>query len=173
MLEMIAKLLRVLNSEAEPSQISLALGFGMIAGFVPFFSIYTILVVLIVFMLRVTLSAFFLGWLFFSLIAYLIDPFFHRVGLAVLTAGPLQTLWTAMYNAPFWRFQKFNNTVVMGSLLFSVVVFVPAVFLFNLLIRRYRDHVLARVRNTPIVRAIKASKFYSIYRKVSGWRNGS
>lgn len=170
MLTMLAKLLKVLNSESEPARISLALCFSMVAGLPPLFSLHNVLVLLIVFLLRVNLSAFFLGAAFFTGLAYLLDPLFHRIGLAVLTAGSLNGLWTSMYNSTPWRIVKFNNSVVMGSFLFSALFFFPLFFLLNLAIRRYREHVLAWVRKTRIMQALTTSRFYDLYQKVSGWR---
>ena len=169
MLNMIAKLLKILNSDADPSQISLALGFALISGLLPFFSPATLIVLFIVFLLRVNLSAYFLGTAFFAGIAYVLDPLLHRIGLAVLTAAPLEGLWTSLYNSTVWRIQRFNNSVVMGGLVSGVLCFVPLVLLSNALIRRYREHVLAWVRKTRLMQAITASKFYDIYTKVSGW----
>jgi uncharacterized protein (TIGR03546 family) len=168
MLTSLVKLLKVLNSESGPGQISLAFSLSMIAGFLPFFSLPAALVFLIAFLLRVNLSAFFLGTAFFSAQAFLFDPVFHRIGLALLTMGGLEGLWTAMYNATFWRIQKFNNSVVMGSFVASLVLFVPLVFLSNYLIRTYRDHVLAWVRKLKIVQIMKSSSLYETYQKISG-----
>jgi uncharacterized protein (TIGR03546 family) len=169
MLTSVAKLLKLLNSEAEPGQISLAFSLSMIAGFLPFFSLPTAVVFLVAFVLRVNLSAFFLGTAFFSAAAYLLDPLFHHIGLALLTASGLEGLWTAMYNTTFWRIQKFNNSGAMGSFVVSLILFVPLVFLSNYLIRTYRDHVLSWVRKLKIVQIIKSSSFYETYQKVSGW----
>jgi uncharacterized protein (TIGR03546 family) len=167
MVNSILKLLKVLNSEAEPGQISLALCFGMIAGFLPFFSVANLIILLIVFLVRVNLSAFILATAFFSGAAYVLDPVFNRIGLVVLTASPLQGLWTTMYNSTIWRLQKFNNSVVMGSFLFSLAVFVPAVVLFNFLIRKYRERVLAWIKKTKIVQTLTASSWYEMYHKLS------
>lgn len=171
MLMMLVKILRVLNSEAEPLQISLALGFSMIAGFLPFFNFFNICVFFIVFLLRVNLSAFLLGTIFFSAIAYFLDPVFNRIGLAVLTAPSFEGLWTAMYNSTFWRLQRFNNSIVMGSIVTALLLFVPLVLLCNFIIRKYREHILGFVKKTPLYRMIAASSFYEMYRKVSGWRS--
>ena len=167
MVNSILKLLKVLNSEAEPGQISLALCFGMIAGFLPFFNIANLIILLIVFLLRVNLSAFFLATAFFSGVAYVLDPIFHRIGVVVLTASPLQGLWTTMYNSTFWRLQKFSNSVVMGSFLFSLAAFVPAVVLFNVLIRKYRERVLTWIKKTKLMQALTASKWYGMYQSLS------
>src|SRR5512136_2206714 len=111
MIKLIANLLKILNSDADPSQISLALGFALVSGLLPFFSPLSILVLFIVFLLRVNLSAYLLGTAFFSGIAYLLDPLLHRIGLALLTAGVLEGFWTALYNSTLWRIQRFNNSV--------------------------------------------------------------
>jgi uncharacterized protein (TIGR03546 family) len=169
MIEIIARTLKILNSESEPGQISLALCLAMIAGLTPLYSLHNLLVVFLVLILRVNLSAFLLGWLFFSAIAYLLDPLFHSIGLNVLTAGFFEPLWTALYNLTLLRLARFNNTIVMGSLLFSLVTFIPLYILSNFLIVKYRDHILSWIRNTRIMTAIKASKFYNAYERLSGW----
>ncbi|MCK4486142.1 MAG: TIGR03546 family protein, partial [Desulfobacterales bacterium] len=163
MLRAIARLLSALNSETEPGQISLAFCFAMIAGLTPLFSLHNLLVLLIVLLLRVNLSTFILGLALFSGIAYLLDPLFHGIGLAVLTAGALEGLWTALYNTTLFRLEKFNNSIVMGSLLFSVVLFVPLYFISNQMIARYREHVLAWVQKSRIMQAFKGTKLYRLY----------
>jgi len=173
MLRMIANLLKVLNSDAAPSQISLAFGFGLLSGLLPFFSPLSLLVVFLVFLLRVNLSSYILSTAFFSGIAYLLDPLLHRIGIALLTAAPVKGLWTTMYNTTLWRLQHFNNTVVMGSMAFGLLSFMPLVLLMNALIRRYREHVMMWVRKTRFMQAFTASKLYHIYSRVSGWGWGA
>ena len=173
MLRMIAKVLRVLNSETEPGQISLAFCLSMIVGFTPFLSVHNLLVFLLVLLVRLNLSTFILGLVLFSGVAYLFDPLFHRIGLTVLTAGALEGLWTLLYNMTLFRLEKFNNSVVMGSLLFSILLFVPLYLLSNQIIVRYREDVVAWVRKSRIMQAFKATKFYRIYATYSELRGGA
>lgn len=168
MLKMLAKLLKVLNSDAEPGQISLALCLAMVAGLTPLMSLHNLLVLLLVLVLRANLSAFLLGLVVFTGIAYLLDPLFHQLGLAALTAGPLNGLWTSLYNIPLFRLANFNNSIVMGSLLFSLVLFVPLLLAGNRLIRAYRQHILRWVEKSRIMQFFMASKFYNIYKSLSG-----
>ncbi|MBI3603052.1 MAG: TIGR03546 family protein [Nitrospirae bacterium] len=173
MLKALANLLKVLNSETHPGQISLACCLAMVAGFTPFWSLHNLLVLLVVLLVRVNLSAFLVGLTFFSGLAYLLDPLFHRIGLAALTAGSLEGLWTSLYNSTLWRIERFNNSIVMGSLLFSLLTFLPLYLALNLGIRRYRAHVLAWVEKTRLMQVLKASRFYSLYQSVSGWGIGA
>lgn len=169
MLRMIANLLKVLNSETDPGQISLAFCFAMVAGLTPLWSLHNIPVFLLVLLLRVNLSAFLLGLAFFSGLAYALDPLFHRLGLAVLTAGALEGPWTTLYNSTLWRLERFNNSIVMGSLLFSLAVFVPLYVLSNAMIRRYREHVMQWVLRTRIMKFFMASRLYNLYQSATGW----
>ena len=172
MIRAIIKLLRVLNSEAAPAQISLALAFALIMGFTPLWSLHNLVVLLLVLVLRVNLSAFLLGTAFFLGLAYLLDPLFHRVGLAVLTAPSLEGLWTGRYNSTLWRIERFNNSIVMGSLLVSLALFVPTVLALNWAIRQYRARVLARVKRLRVVQALTATKFAQMYRSYSNLGGG-
>lgn len=172
MLKAIARLLKVMNSETEPGQISLAFCLAMVAGLTPLMSLHNLLVLLLVTVLRVNVSAFVLGLALFSAAAYLFDPLFHRLGLLVLTAEPLGGLWNTLYSSSLWRIENFNNTVVMGSLLVSLVLFVPLFFSGKLAILRYREHVLQWVRKTRIMKVFKGSRLYRAYRSVSEIREG-
>ena len=168
MLDSFARFLKVLNSETEPGQISLALAFAMVAGFTPLLSLHNLLIILMVLVLRVNISAFIVGLTVFTGLAYLLDPLFHQTGYSVLNNEALKELWTAMYNNSIWRLERFNNTIVMGSLLFSLLAFVPFVLTVNYLIVRYRTSLLQWVEKLRIVKLIKGSKFYSIYQSLSG-----
>ena len=173
MLRTVAKVLRVFNSETDPSQISLALCFACVAGLTPLWSLHNILVLLLVLLLRVNLSTFLLGLVFFSGLAYLLDPLFHRIGLAVLTAGSLEGLWTSLYNSTLWRLEQFNNSVVMGSLVFSLLAFLPLYLATNVAILRYRAHILAWVQKTRLMQFFKASRLYHAYQSIAGIGGGA
>lgn len=166
MLRLIARFLRVLNSVTNPGQISLGFCFAMVAGLTPMMSLHNLVVLLLILILRVNLSAFLLGLGVFSGMAYLLDPLFHWYGLRILTAPSLEGLWTSLYNSTLWRLAWFNNTMVMGSMVFSLALFVPLYFLSNSLIRRYRAHVLAWIQKTRLMQIFKASKVYQLYQSL-------
>ncbi len=167
MIRMIAKLLKMLNSETEPRQISAGFCFAMIIGLTPLLSLHNILVLLLVLVLRVNLSAFILGWILFSGIAYLMDPVFHAIGYQLLTLTAFKGLWTGLYNIGPIRWTRFNNSVVMGSLVVSLALFFPLLLGLNYVIREYREHFLAWVRRTRIAQIIKATRIFSVYKSLS------
>lgn len=160
-----------MNSESEPGQISLAFCFALIAGFTPTLSLHNLLILFIVLILRVNFSGFMLAFGFFSGIAYLIDPVFNFIGLKALTTASLNGIWTSMYNTTIWRMERFNNTIVIGSIIFSLVFFIPLYFASNFAIRKYREHLLAWVKKTRIIQIISSTKFYKMYHSLSELRS--
>lgn len=169
MLKTVAKFLKILNSDAEPGQISLGFAFAMIAGFTPLMSLHNLVVLLLVLFLRVNVSAFLLGLALCSALAVALDPLFHQLGLAVLTLPALNGTWTALYNSTLWRLERFNNSIVMGSLVVSLALFVPVILIGNSLVRKYRDHVLQWVMRSRLMQAFQASKLFGYYQSVRGW----
>lgn len=167
MIQLVANLLKLLNSETEPAQISLALCLAMVLGFTPLLSMHNLIVLFLVCVVRVNLSAFLLGWALCSGIAWAIDPLFHALGTWVLTLPALHETWTSLYNIPLFRLARFNNTVVMGSLTASLALFIPLFFALNLLVRNYRVHLLTWVDKSRLMQIFKASKVYDIYKALA------
>lgn len=168
MLNMIAKLIKVLNAEGSPTQISLGFAAGLIVGLTPLWSLHNLLLAFLVFLFRINLSAFFLSLAFFSGIAYIADPAMDRLGAALLTSTTLHDMWTGMYNQTLWRIAHFNNTLTLGSLVAAVIIAVPMVLVGNYLINNYRLHILAWVRKTRIAQFLKASRLYRAYHALAG-----
>ncbi|MEE8397674.1 MAG: TIGR03546 family protein [Desulfobacterales bacterium] len=168
MIRLIAKLLHVLNSESDPGQISLAFCFGLIVGLTPLMSLHNILILLAAFLMRVNLSAFILSFVVFSGVAHIIDPLFHQLGISVLSLQALEAFWTALYNMPAMRIENFSNTITMGSLVFSFVAIGPFYITSNLLIKKYRDHILTWVQRTRLMQVVKASRVYAAYMAIAG-----
>lgn len=168
MLDMFAKLLKVLNAEGSPTQISLGFAAGLIIGLTPLWSLHNFFLAFLVFLFRVNLSAFFLSWTIFSGIAYLADPAMNQVGAAMLAAASLQELWTNLYNQPIWRLAHFNNTLTLGSLVISTVIALPMILISNFLIKNYRLHILSWVRKTRIAQLLKANRLFRAYNALSG-----
>lgn len=164
------KLIKVMNSETDPLQIGLGLCFGLVAGLTPLMSLHNLVVLLLVLLLRVNISSFITATLFFSGVAWAVDPLMSRIGLALLGADALEGIWTSLYNITIMRLARFNNSIVMGSLVLSLALFVPFLYASMFLIREYRENVMSFVNHLKVVQALKASKFYRMYDSLSDWR---
>ena len=165
MIQTIISLIRVMHSETDPRQISLGFALGMIPGLNPFTSPHNLLVILFV---RVNIGAAMLSWAAFGILAYALDPLFHQIGLFILTGvGSLQGLWTALYNAPLVPYTRFNNSVVMGSLIFSLLAFYSVYLGGRLMVVKYRETLMEHFNRLKIVQVFKASDVYKWYSRYS------
>lgn len=171
MIRQIAKLVRILNSETAPINISLGICFGMIVGFTQIWSVHNLIILFVVLLFRVNLSAFFLGSLAFKSLSFLFNGAFHKIGLSLLTADYYRDLGTYLYNITFWKFDRINNTIVIGSIVVSILGFVPMLFLLNFFIKKYRIHILNYVRKTKIAKAMMSSDLYHYYKNITSFRD--
>jgi uncharacterized protein (TIGR03546 family) len=157
--------LKMLNSETGHNQIAAGIACGFVLGMTPALSLQTLLIFLIVFFFRVQFGAATLAAFFFKFVAYLLDPAFHAVGSSVLEMPSLQGLFTSLYNMPIVPLTRFNNTIVMGSGVVTILAF-PFVFLLSrAIILKYRVTILARFQQTKFWKAVKATSLYEWYYK--------
>jgi len=106
-----------------------------------------------------------------SLIAYLMDPLFHNLGYYLLVdVEGLHSFWTMLYNIPIFALSRFNNTVLLGSLLSSLILLIPVYFIVKKAVVKYREKLGPKVQKWKIVKIMKSTKLYTIYTKVSAWR---
>jgi uncharacterized protein (TIGR03546 family) len=171
MLKQIINLIRTMHSETDPRQISLGFALGMIPGLTPLTSPHNLLVLLALLFIRVNIGAAILSWGVFSILAYALDPLFHQFGLFILTGvGALQGLWTTLYNAPVVPYTRFNNSIVMGSLIFSLLAFYPVYWGGRLMVVKYRETLMERFNRLKIVQVFRASSLYNWYSRYSKLR---
>lgn len=172
MIQQIIGLIRIIHSETDPRQISLGFALGMIPGLTPLTSLHNLLVLLAILFFRVNIGAAMLSWGVFKILAYALDPLFHPIGLFLLTGVAfLQGLWTTLYNAPLVPYTRFNNSIVMGSLVFSLLAFYPVYWGGRFMVVKYRETWMERFNRLRIVQVFRASdlyKWYSRYSKLKG-----
>ena len=167
MISSILSLFKALNSDTGPWSIAFGIAFGMIVGFTPFWSFHNIVIIFIAFLFRIHLGTFWIAVAAFTALSYLFDPLFAQTGESILQNESWVPLWTQLYQSDFWRFTRFNNTVVMGSFAVSLIIFIPVCILSKVLIVRYRQHILSYINRLKIVEVLKGSRLYSMYNNVS------
>ncbi len=166
--KLILKFIKILNKDASPQQIAGGMALGAIAGITPIASLHNLAVLILVLMLRVNISAAILSVGLFKAFSYILDPLFNKIGYSLLVnAGPLQSLWTTLYNTPIVPWTQFNNTLTMGSLAFSLIVFWPVYFVIVWAVKKYRERVLAMFQKWKITHILKGSKIYHLYKTYS------
>lgn len=163
MLTLLAKVLKALNSDASPLQLALALALAMLVAFNSLVSLIGLIALFLLFVLRVNFGAFFLGLGIFSAVNLLLNSLFINVGEQLLTSIELSETWASLYQSYWFRIAELNNTLVMGALVCSLMLFVPVTLLSQFLVVKYRALIMAFVNKFKVVQTLKASKFYQIY----------
>ncbi len=163
MIRQVLKVFKALNSNEKPWQLSLGLAFGGIIGLMPLWTPHNIVLVFLAFIINLNFSLLIIGVFFFSGIAYILDPLFHQIGLAVLTADGMQDFWNGFFANSLFLFDRLNNTLVMGSLIFSLISALPLFFLINALIRKYRENLKGLLEKIPLLKSLKLAKAFEAF----------
>ena len=163
MLTLIAKILKVLNSEDSPWQIGWAVGFGVLAGLLPF-GLLTMVILLVVCFFTINLSTFLLVWGVCG-------------GLMLIFGDALEAFtWQHAQNPAFLgrlasteilQLLHLHHTLVLGALLLGVFLLLPLGWLSSFLVTQYRLRVMSKMRKWKVVQVLKASKLVQIYEKLN------
>ena len=162
------RLYKLLSGEISPRQIAGGIAFGMIVGLTPTFSLHNLLVILLICIIRVNVSAFIFSAVVFGLLSFLVDPAAHLLGYLLLVQMEfLRPLWTMLYNMPVVPLTGFNNTVLLGSVTISLILFYPCLVFSQRGILYYRAYLIPKLENTRFVKGVKASRPYNWYIKIT------
>lgn len=166
MFNFVGKFFKLLNGDASPGQIALGFSFALFIGLTPFFSLHNLIIFFLVFAIRVNLGAFFLGSAVFALIAFMVDPLSISVGEALLNNPDLLSMWTELYQSDVWRAFKFNHTLLLGSVVISILLFIPMLIISRFIVSTYRVRIMKWFEKLKISKMLKASKFYKYYERL-------
>lgn len=155
--------IKLLNSETGHNQIAAGIAAGFVLGMSPMLSLQVFIVFLFIFFFRIQAGAAFLAAFFFAFIEWCLDPLFDSIGKGILENDGLHGIFTKLYNMPLVPLTRFNNSIVMGAgvvtLLMSPLVF----FISRALVLKYRLTVVARFKQTKLWKAVKATSLYNWY----------
>ena len=170
LLKQIFAFIKLLNSDTGTVSLASGITCGFILGMTPVLSLHSLLVFAFILFFRVQVGAAFLAAFFFKFAAFLLDPAFHQIGSYALELKSLESFYTALYNMPIIPFTRFNNSIVMGS---GILTFILSPIMFVLsffMIKKYREIIVARFKQTAFWKAIEATKFYQWYYKYDQYK---
>ena len=137
MIRYIVKMFRALNANANPGEIAHAFSIALLLGFLPKNNLLWYILFVFFLFVRINKGAYFLLLILFSMIASAADPIFNSVGYKILTFPALEGTFSALIEIPFVGFTRFNNTIVMGSLICGIILYVP-VYIFGRFFAQFR-----------------------------------
>ena len=163
LIKLIQSLVGALHSEGRPGQLALGIALGSIMGLTPLMNIHNAIVFAAIVLLNVSFGGGMLGWALFVPIGFLLDPLFDWIGHQLLMAESLRGVWTSLYNTPIVPLTNFNNTVVLGSVVVWLVLFLLLYFAARVGVVRYRETIGKKVMGSKLYKAITVSKIYNVY----------
>ena len=169
-LQILSNFIKILREGQTPRQVAGGFALGAIVGLSPSLTLQGLCVWLIIFVLDVNLSAAFLAFTLFALVAYLLDPLFHQLGyLLLVQIDGLHDLWTMMYNAPLAPLTRFNNTLVLGSLVGAAILAPLLYFSMKRFVVAYRTHLFSRIEKWKVYQVLSKNSFVRWYQKIRDW----
>jgi uncharacterized protein (TIGR03546 family) len=167
-IKILKKLIKALHSNASPSEIASGVVLGSIMGFTPGFTLVSFLVIFLIIILNVNISAAIVSSIIFSIGGLALDPLSHMIGSKVLYIPGLEGLWTSLYNMPLVPLSRFNNTVVIGGYIITLVLIIPIYIFSKKFVVVYREKLQAKIEKMKVVKLLKASKFFKFYTRLKG-----
>ena len=165
-LKYVKGLLQTFHDDTSPNEIAGAFVLGAWIGLIPKTNLTTLLIFSITWVFRVNLGIALATIVVFSMIGHFTDPFIEKIGYVLLTGVPgLQGLWTALYNMPIVPYLSFNNTLVMGNLVFGLILAVPLFLLMRRFVGLYRTKYREHILKWKVIQALQATKFYDAYER--------
>ena len=164
-LKLVRSLIKTLHSDGSPSQIAFGVALGAALGLTPIMNVHNALVLLLLAILNVSFAAGLFAWGVFVPVGFMLDPLFDRIGTWLLVeATALRPLWTSWDNVPGLALTNFNNTIVLGSVVFWLLAFVPLFVAARFGVVKYRATWGERVRNSRYYKLLETSQVFSVYR---------
>ena len=165
LLKLFQSLFKTLHSEGSPTQIGLGFALGAALGLTPILNVHNLIVLLLLCVLNVSFGAGMLAWAVCVPIGFMLDPLFDRLGhWLLIDAGALRPFWTSWDNTPILALTGFDNTVVLGSVVVWLVLFLPLCLGSRSGVIHYRATLGERVRRSRFYQVVSASQLYNVYR---------
>ncbi|SDZ99881.1 TIGR03546 family protein [Alkalimonas amylolytica] len=163
MLTMLARILKVLNSEASPWQIGWAVALGLCAGLLPF-GLLTVLILLIACLFTVNLSTFLLVWGFSKALLWLLAAPLEQLGWNI---GQQDWLLSVLSHSETLQLLHLHHSLVLAAFLLSVLILFPVAWLTTRLVLKYRHVLMPHLNQWKVVQLLKASKLAQLYQKMN------
>ena len=165
LLKLLQSLFKALHSEGTPGQVAAGIALGSILGLTPLLNLHNLAIASLILLFNVSVPGALLGWALFLPLGFALDSLFDAVGRRLLLETPaLVPLWTSLADTPIIALTNFNNTVVLGSLVVALLGFGPIWLGSRWAVRRYRETIGQRVKQSSAYRALTASRLYGVYR---------
>lgn len=165
LLKMIHSLAKTLHSEGTPTQIAAGAALGACLGLTPLMNLHNALILALLCVLNVSFGTGLLAMALFAPLGFLLDPIFDRLGHWLLAdVASLRPFWVWLDNQPVLALSNLTNTVVLGSVVGWLILFLPIFATARFAVIRYRASLGDWFMKTRLYHALKATQVLDVYR---------
>ncbi|MBQ9631147.1 MAG: TIGR03546 family protein, partial [Treponema sp.] len=132
-----------ISKNSNPFSVSHAICLGLLLGFMPKNNLLWYVLVVLFLFIRLNPFYYLISIIIGTLASPLLDNIFDSIGYKILTLPVLENFFSSLLDIPFVFFTKINNSIVAGSIVFSVICYVPIFFLV-MIIKKQIDKFLAK-----------------------------
>ena len=133
-----------------PGQLATGISIGMVIGLLPKDSLLPYCIIVLLLVTRANLLCAACAALVFSWLSPFLDPVSHTVGVSVLTFAPLEPVWALLIQMPVMPWTRFDNSIVMGSLVIGLLAAYPLYRISRHFIEVYGNAIYERWRGTRL-----------------------
>ncbi|MBQ0163078.1 MAG: TIGR03546 family protein [Treponema sp.] len=155
MLKAFVKFLQALNSNRNPSEVANALCMGILLGFMPKTNALWFVIFIFFFFVRINKPAYLIMIALMSQLTWLLDPLFDDIGYKILTIPGLANFFGNLLEVPFVGLTKFNNSIVMGSLVCGLALYIPLFICFRYLVLLWRKKVTPKLGDSAVMKVMQ------------------
>ncbi len=163
-LKFLHSLAKTLHSEGTPGQIAGGIVLGAALGLTPLMNLHNAIVVVLLCIINVSFASGLLGMALFAPLGFMLDPLFDRVGHWMLTdLTSLRPFFAWIDSQPVLAYSNLTNTVVLGSLVSWLVLFIPIFIAARIGVIRYRVSLGDWFMKTRLYHALGATRILDVY----------
>ena len=163
-LKFLPSLAKTLHSEGTPGQIAGGIALGAALGLTPLMNLHNAIVVILLCVINVSFGSGLLGMAIFAPLGFILDPIFDRVGHWILTdVTSLRPFFAWIDAQPVLAYSNLTNTVVLGSLVSWLILFVPIFMAARIGVIKYRESLGEWFMKTRLYHALGATKILDVY----------
>lgn len=164
LLKFLHSLAKTLHSDGTPGQIAGGVALGAALGLTPLMNLHNAIVLIALCIINVSFGAGLLAMAMFAPLGFVFDPLFDRIGHWLLTDVPSLRPFFAWIDAqPVLAYTNLTNTVVLGSLVAWMILFIPIFIGARLAVIKYRVSVGEWFIKTRVYHALAATRIFDVY----------
>ena len=164
-LSILRQFIKGLVTETAPNQMAMGIAFGFLLGLIPKANLTAQLIIILLMVLKINLPMALLSLMLTSVFAPIFDKITDPIGYYLLNSPALYPLWAKLYNMPVMPWTDFNNTTLLGGLIFGTILFAPVYFLGKKFGIAYNEKFKEKIINSKIVKTFKQSWLLEWYFK--------